>query len=40
MKVIRYSPKIKGFYELIKLIPDKWKYKIETANTQTKAGSG
>ena len=28
MKVVRYSPKIKDFYELIKLIPDEWKYKI------------
>lgn len=27
MKVVRYIPKIKDFYELIKLIPDKWKYR-------------
>ena len=33
-KVVRYNPKPKDLYELIRLIPDHWKQKIENNNTQ------
>ena len=33
-KVVRYNPKPKNLYELIKLVPDHWKQKIENNNTQ------
>ena len=34
-KIVRYSPKLKDFYELQKLIPDSWKHKIITGQSQT-----
>ena len=35
LRVVRYNPKPKDLYELIKLIPDDWKRKIESDNTQS-----
>ena len=34
MKEVRYSPKRKDFYELIKLIPQDWKHKISNSYTE------
>ena len=36
-KVVRYNPKPKDLYELIKLIPDHWKQKIENNTRNPKA---
>ena len=36
-KVVRYSPKPKDLHELIKLLPEEWKQKIENGNTETEA---
>ena len=34
MKIVRFSPTPKDFYELQKLIPDSWKHKIKTGYSQ------
>ena len=33
-KIVRYNPKPKDLHELIKLIPDDWKHKIQNNSTQ------